>query len=736
MDFNKTGCTRQRISFAFLSITVSILFLCTTVKAQELSNLQGLPGLALSEEEKEEILEEESEEDTSATDVEFPTEEEAKRLKEIIVEERKPVTAASSKEVRERDFRLLIKNKPADLLRIIPGLITVQHTGGGKADQYFLRGFDNDHGTDIAFFIDKLPINLRSHAHGQGYTDLHFIIPETIDLVEVYKGNYYPQFGDFDNAGAVRFKTKDYVPESYVQGSAGLYAIDRFRPIARGLTLLSPIVNDDIKTLGALELWYDQGPFVNENDYKRINGFGKLTWDLSDESQLQLWGSAYYADWDASGLIPLRAVESGQLDRFGSIDSSEGGETQRYNAYLRFTYSSTDTDFFESDWYFTYYTLDLFSNFTFFLENPIEGDGIVQRDNRFYYGTDTRYNRFFNLFGRDGILTLGIQGRADYISPLVLANQTERRQTSTINNVDIYEISLSPWVELEYNLSDWARTVVGLRWDIYHFDVDDNLESRALQGEETDSIVSYKANLILSPLKNTEFYFNFGTGFHSNDARVVVGDPSARALPRSIGWEVGARTQLLNNRLDLAGAFWFIYLQSELIFVGDAGEFEPRGSTRRYGGELEARYAPLDWLYFFGDLNLVHARFTNGDRIPLAPTFTSRVGAAIQTKFGLQGIIDYVFIAERPADESGSVETDSYNRVDAAFSYRYKDWEFFVLIENLFDTNNRDSQFFFESRLRDEPEPVEDIHFTPGNPLNFRVGVTYYLAGLFDRFKL
>ncbi|MGQ0794097.1 MAG: TonB-dependent receptor [Deltaproteobacteria bacterium] len=654
-------------------------------------------------------------------------------LGEVLVIEKKPVTAASSREVRERDFELLPKNKPSDLLRVVPGLITLQHQGGGKADQFLLRGFNADHGTDVGLFIDQLPVNLRSHAHGQGYADLHFVIPETIETVEIYKGNYFTEFGDFSNAGAVRLITKDFVDENFVQAGSGFYAVDRFRPVARGLTLLSPIVSDDVKTLTAFEIIHDEGPFINENNFLRINGFGKLSWSLSDASELQFWISGYYGDWDASGQVPLRAVESGSIDIFGAIDPTEGGETQRYNAHLQYSLAPDDRSQLTSTVYFSRYKLDLFSNFTFFLADPVNGDGIVQRDNRYLYGTDTRYARLFALFGREHVITAGVQAQADH-NDLVLGNQTRRDQTAAVNDADIFEASVSPFAQLELNPTGWARVVLGARGDFFRFDVDNDDSAAPLvpiEGEESDSIASFKANLILSPLENTDVFFNFGTGFHSNDARAVVSDPSATTLPRSVGFEIGSRTRLLDNRLDLAAAFWYLRLEDELVFIGDGGTFEFIGSpTRRLGGEFEARFSVTDWLFLHADLNITDAKFTDleDDQIPLAPKVVSRSGVAVRTPFGLQGALEVLYIADRPAEETGEVDADGFTRVDLTLKYRYKNIEAFGVIENLLDTDYRDAQNFFESQLQGEAASAEDIHFTPGNPFSLRVGITYYFS--------
>lgn len=654
-------------------------------------------------------------------------------MEEVVVQDRKPVTAASNREVRERDFELLpIITDPGELLRVVPGLITLQHAGGGKADQYFLRGFDADHGTDVALFVDELPVNMRSHAHGQGYADLHFVIPETIESIGVFKGPYFAEFGDFANAGAIRLNTKDSISEGYVQTSGGLYAVDRFRPLARGLTLFSPVKSSVATSLGAFEILYDEGPFINENGLVRLNGFGKFKWKLTHDSTLEIWGSGFYSNWDASGQIPVRAVESGELDRFGSVDPTEGGDTQRYNLYIEYSKLIDEKSDFSSTFYFTRYKLDLFSNFTFFLNDPVNGDGIVQRDNRYMYGTDTRYNRFFSVFGRTHFIRGGIQARADH-NHLVFANQTQREQTTVINDTDIFEVSFSPWLEADLTLNDWIRAVVGFRWDLFHYDVNDNLPSNELEGNDTSGITSYKANLILSPVRNTDFYFNFGTGFHSNDARVAATGGS-ETLPRSIGFEIGSRTRLLDNRLDIAGAFWYLYLEDELVFVGDEGIFEPSGSTRRYGGEIEARVSLYDrWVFLHGDLNLVDAEFTDGGEVPLAPRITSRSGVVVRTPFNLEGALEVIYLGDRPAEETDTFQAEGFTRVDLTLNYRYGNLEFFTIVENLFNTDYREAQFFNPSRLPDEPEGVEDIHFVPGNPFTFRAGITYYLSGITQR---
>ena len=321
-------------------------------------------------------------------------------IPEVSVVGDRPVAASSQQFIPDKEILLQPQGRPAQVLRLIPGFIAVEHSGGaGKADQYFLRGFDADHGTDVAFFVDNMPINLRTHGHGQGYTDLNFIIPETIQGIDVVKGTYHAEFGDFDTAGAVRFNTRDVLQENVVQGAGGQFDTQRY------LLMLSP-TKDKVRTLFAAEGYYTNGPFENDNRYFRFNLMGKATVNPTVRSEFSVTGSYHKSHWNASGEIPLRAVTDGTIDRFGSIDPSEGGKTQRATGRMQYHYDTPSGGQFFADAYLMYYKLDLWTNFTFFLDDPVNGDGINQHDQRYMYGGNLGYRQAGDLFGihsrRDG----------------------------------------------------------------------------------------------------------------------------------------------------------------------------------------------------------------------------------------------------------------------------------------------------------------------------------------------
>ena len=363
-----------------------------------------------------------------------------------------------------RDFELRPQGRPADILRLVPGLIIGQHAGGGKAEQYFLRGFDADHGTDIALFVDGLPVNLRSHAHGQGYADLHFLIPETLKQVDVYKGPYFVEFGDFATAGAINFITLDTVPENLVEAAGGSWGTQRY------LTLLSP-TRDRLKTLLAVEVYTTNGPFDRPQEYIRFNVFGKASAALSESVDASVWASYLNSNWFGSGQIPGRAVREGLIDRFGSIDNSEGGNTQRFSGNVDLRWRLSDSDTVNVHGYGQYYQLDLFSNFTFFLNDPVNGDQIEQSDrNRIVAGLDTTYEHRGTLFGAPLVSTAGFQFRLDR-PRVVLSHTVDRHLIERTQDVNIFETSYSPFVKFDFTPLPWLRFITGARGDIFNFNV-------------------------------------------------------------------------------------------------------------------------------------------------------------------------------------------------------------------------------------------------------------------------
>ena len=646
---------------------------------------------------------------------------------EVSIIGERPVAASSQQFIPDKEILLQPLGRPAEVLRLIPGFIAVEHSGGaGKADQYFLRGIDADHGTDVAFFTDGMPINLRTHAHGQGYTDLNFIIPETIERLDVYKGSYLPEYGDFATAGTVNFRTRQVVQEGVVQAAGGQF------DTARTLLMFSP-TKEKVRTLFAAEGYYTNGPFQNDNRYLRGNLLGKMTTNLTSRDELSLTGTFHQSRWNGSGEIPLRAVNSGTLDRFGAVDPSEGGDTLRSTARLNYHYDTISGGQFFANAYGQYYRLDLFTNFTFFLNDPINGDGIQQSDRRVIYGGDIGYKQRGEVWGVPSIGTIGFQTRVDDIHAR-LGIQTTRMPTGTTTDSDVLEASYAPFVKAEVQPTSWMRLAGGLRAETFTFDVRNRCTTCADQpaGRTSSGIVLPKMNLILGPWAGTEFFANYGEGFHSNDARSAVATGSS-PLARARTYEVGVRSKPWGSeRVELIATLWQLDLKSELVFVGDEGTTEIRGATRRQGVEVAGRGQVWGPLYLNGSVTWTKAEFRNGDAIPLAPEVSAYGAVLLRWPEGLTSQLQATYLGVRPLIEDRSVQSPSWIVFDLSERYQlpiklsHGRLEAFLFIRNLFDTKWEQAIFAFESQLRNETGPVSDIHIVPGNPRTFMGGVAWY----------
>jgi len=632
-------------------------------------------------------------------------------LPPVVVTAPPPVSASSEVFIPGRDFELLPQGRPADVLRLVPGFVISQHQGGGKAEQYFLRGFDADHGTDIALFVDGLPVNFRSHAHGQGYADLHFLIPELVQRLDGFKGPYFPEFGDFATAGAFNFVMRDTVDENYAEAGGGSWATQRY------LTLFSP-TRDALKTLVAIEYYRSDGPFTHPNGYERFNLFGKAKATLTEGMDLSVWASYYQADWHGSGEIPARAVRSGLIGRFDAIDPNEGGSTQRANVNLDWRWRPDDNQLVSVHAYGTYYTLTLFNDFTFFLNDEQNGDMINQRDRRYMAGFDALYQHQSKPFDISLTSSAGFQYRID-TPRVVLATAVQRHQLARTQDVSIVEQSYSPFVKFDIVPLPWLRFVTGARGDFFSYHVHSRVNTTQddLNGSVTEARPNVKANLVLGPWYRTEFFANFGTGYHSNDARAVVADSTRTALPTAQGYEFGVRSKAI-PRTELSLTYWVLDLASELVFVGDEGTTEARGPSHREGIEFAMRVKILDWLTFSGDVTASRAEFDTGAAVALAPRLTSRADLTARMPWGLSASFSMRYLGDRYADEDRHQTARGYLLFDLTARYRYKWLEAFLSLENLTNTEYREAQFFFNSRLAGEPTGgVPDIHYTPGNPL-------------------
>jgi hypothetical protein len=625
-------------------------------------------------------------------------------------------------------------NSAQDLLRLVPGLFIAQHAGGGKAEQIFLRGFDCDHGTDFAVSVDGLPVNMVSHAHGQGYADFHFVIPETVQQLKVYKGPYTAKFGDFATAGAGEFSTKNSLDASQVKVEIGRF------DTRRALVMLDLLGHDKrhLLTKGAesaylaSEYLFTNSYFENKQHFKRFNGLLKYTGQLSDHTALTLLGSHFNSTWDASGQVPERAVARGLITRFGSLDPSEGGRTDRTNASAILTTALGHDALLRQQVYYTNYHFNLYSNFTFFLHDTVNGDEIAQTETgRNIYGYTGTYDRDHELFGRSLHSTLGLGTRIDDAG-LQLRHAVQRQILDTISNGRLYEQNLNAYLDETLNITDHLTLNAAVRADVFVFGFrgqahDENGALAPLDGRKTRARVSPKLNLYYQLSPAVQLFARSGFGFHSNDARgVVQGMVRGNALPRALGYEVGSTFKPVPN-LVVNAALWSLHLQDELIYVGDEAVVESAGETQRYGADVSLRYQATARLFLDADFNYNHGRSVNDpdgqNYIPLAPTFTSVGGLTLKSPTGFSASLRYRHIDSRPANADNSVRARGYFLFDGVLSYTTARFQLGATAENLLNVQWNEAQFDTLTRIPGDPPAgaPSELHFTPGTPFFFKV---------------
>ena len=614
-------------------------------------------------------------------------------------------------------------NSSQEALRKVPGLIIGQHAGGGKAEQIFLRGFDIDHGTDISLSVDGIPVNMVSHAHGQGYSDLHFIIPETINKVDFGKGPHYANYGGFATAGYVGFSTKDYLKKSSVTLSLGKF--DNLRTLGM-FNLIENVKNQNAYV--AVEYLANNGPYVSPQNFNRLNLFGKYVSYLPSNDKLTLTASHFTSLWDASGQIPQRAVDNGSITRFGAIDDTEGGSTERTNLNIEYNKYIKDNINFSSNAYYSHYAFDLYSNFTFFLEDPVNGDQIHQKEDRQIFGLNTKIINETNIGLTPLTLTSGMGFRYDIVNDIELSKTVNR--STIIENVqlgDINETNVNGFINAEFELGKF-RIAPALRLDYFKFLYNDHLQTEYQSLSGTKTILSPKLNFFWDAKNNYQVFLKSGIGFHSNDTRVVVTQRGRDILPRAYGVDLGNIWKPI-PRLVVNTTLWYLFLEQEFVYVGDAGIVEPSGKTERYGLDFGFRYQFNDWLFLDTDMTLTHARSTEEpDRenyIPLAPDFTMAGGLSVNNLDGFSGGLRYRYIDDRPANEDNSIVAKGFFVTDFSSNYSFNDITIGLVIENLFDVDWNETQFATESRLQDEVNSVEEIHFTPGTPFFVKASITY-----------
>ncbi len=615
-----------------------------------------------------------------------------------------------------------------DLLRLIPGLFIAQQVGGGKAEQIFLRGFDADHGTDVNVSVDGVQVNMPSQAHGQGWADLHFLIPETVGSYDFGKGPYYANKGDFTTAGFVEYNTINVLDKSMVKLELGEYQSAR-------LVAMVDLLSHKQKEKGqsayiAAEGLYTNGPFDYPQHFTRFNIFGKFNTLIGNNSKLTATLSTFGSAWRASGEISDRAISEGYIhDRFGVIDSSQGGHTTRTTVNLRLTTALKNQFTLENQLYYSHVYFNLFTNFTFYLVDPLHGDEFNQHEVRDLYGYNGKLSHKINFSDARLSSVAGMGFRYDATSPSWLAHSLHGDSILNFLQLgNIRETNAFGYIDESFEKGKWLFNA-GVRFDYFNFyyqSTAPEADSAAaiyhgVQTNRGSTIVCPKFNVQYTLNNSVQFYLKTGKGFHSNDARVVIANQGFQILPAAYGVDLGIIWKPL-PQLFINTALWYLYLQQEFTYGSDYGDesVNPGGKTVRKGIDFSARYQFSSWLYANLNLNYAMPRALDGlkgqNYLPTAPLFTSTAGLYFRFKTGFNGGISYRYLADRPANNDYSLVALGYYLVDFTANYTQKKYEIGLSIENLFNQVWYESQVEYVSRLKNETVPVDQVSYTAGVP--------------------
>jgi hypothetical protein len=668
------------------------------------------------------------------------------------------MNAASAGDVSQEQMQNQPLLRPAAVLENVPGLIVTQHSGEGKANQYFLRAFNLDHGTDLALEVDDMPVNMPTHAHGQGYSDLNFLIPELASDLHYKKGPYYADEGDFATAGTARIGLLSDVPTSVTFGVGE----DGYR---RGLLMGStPLAGGTL--LGAAEVYHNDGPFDVPDNYKRLNGV--LRYRHGDERDFfTVTAMAYSGQWTSTDQVPERAIDAGIIDRFGSLNPTDGGKSSRSSVSFS-RVKRTDTDQMQLSAYVIRYRLDLWSTFTYDLKDPVNGDQMLQHDDRVVYGFKGSKTWFTDVLGRPMVNVIGTQARIDDIRDVGIFPTFQRQVIGTTQNAGVVESSGAAYAENSIQWSGSLRTVLGLREDLFDFDVKDKMLNRdgtcninsdpegCVTGNQRAAIFSPKLGIVLGPWAQTTFFINAGDGYHSNDARGVTRsgeNPNVSPvtpLTRATSAELGVTTHIILNwetSLDL----FKLKLKSELVFSGDAGVTVPSGSSTRTGIEWGNTYRITSWLAAEFNAAFTKARFDSnaapddlgcgdaapshpcatpiaivGRYIPNSPTNVIDAALTAHRESGWFGALRARHFGESPLVEDNSARSPAYTTVDAQIGFqKSKQWLVAVDVFNIADVKWNDIEYYYVSRLRNEASAQPDYVVHPGIPRTVRARFQY-----------
>ncbi|MBR0692538.1 TonB-dependent receptor [Bradyrhizobium lablabi] len=633
-------------------------------------------------------------------------------------------TAASATQISGAEVNALPFSRPGEALEVVPGLIVTQHSGEGKANQYFLRGFNLDHGTDLAITVDGMPINMPTHGHGQGYADINFMIPELIRSVDVRKGPYYADKGDFASVGTVSIDYLNALPKNIAELTFGSFGYARV--LAAGSTKVG-----EGTLLTAFEANKYNGPWEVPDDVRKLNGVLRYSQGTATDG-LSLTAMAYSNGWNSTDQVPQRAIDQGLIDRFGSLDPTDGGTSSRFSLSGNWAQSSQYGQT-KANAFVIRSALQLYNDFTYFLDDPVNGDQFSQIDRRTVYGFDASHAFAVRLAGIETETRVGVQARYDDIN-VGLFKTLQRQILSTVRNDHVQEGSVSLWADTTARWTDWLRTTVGIREDYFAGQVLSDTPQNS--GDAQAAMTSPKVGIVLGPWSKTEFYGNAGFGLHSNDIRgaTITVDPNDKVTPldrvpllvRSKGAELGIRTRVIDG-LTSSLAVFVLDFDSELLFVGDAGTTEPSRPSRRVGVEWTNQYKLLPWMSLDFDLAYTHARFTDfdpvGNFIPGAPAWVASGSITFGRETGWFGALRARYFGPRPLIEDGSVNSLSSLIVNARAGYKFDNGMRLQLdVLNLFNAQTNQIEYYYLSRLPGEPiDGVADRHVHPAEPLAVRL---------------
>jgi len=629
--------------------------------------------------------------------------------------------------VGRAELRLRPLVREGELLEAIPGMLLTQHSGDGKSNQMFVRGFNLDHGTDFQTRIEGMPVNLPTHGHGQGYTDLNVLIPELVDHLDYKLGPYHAEFGDFGSAGGATLHLARTLPTPLAQVDVGAWGH------VRGVVGASRTTGRHT-LLGAVEGKRYDGPWDVPQGLQKVSGAARWSW-LGERDELSVLALTYANDWTATDQVPSRAIDAGRIGRFGSFDPTLGGEASRHSLSASWN-RRLSNGAVRAEAYAVRHGFALWSNFTYFLDNPTGGDQIEQRDDRTITGGELEYTRAAVVMGVPQLWRVGAQLRHDDAA-VALHRSAARVRTSTVRADDVTQTAVAGYATLESRWTPVVRTVLGARHDVQRFVVASDLAANS--GTRSAGITSPKASLVLGPFRGTEFYVAGGLGYHSNDARGTVitidpasGEPADRVDPlvRSTGAEVGLRT-LTARTLHTTLALWTLRLDSELLFVGDAGTTEPQGGSERVGLTLANFWRVSSQLTVDADIALARSRFTDVPsalaRIPGAMERVVAAGVSWEPlERGPALAVRLRHFGSHALIEDNSVRGTPGTLVNAQVGWRVGNARVMLAALNVFDTRARDIQYFYASRLAGEgADGVEDVHFHPVEPRQLRLSVAF-----------